>query len=121
MISDPAGVIRAWNTGAEHIFGFAPAAAIGSSLDIMVPEHIRERHWAGFHRAVDSGITKDDGLVFADPVTHADGTVHFHRGWIKLLLTTTGAVMGVISMWEPARPGDQGLDAPTIIADPVNS
>ena len=107
-----------WNPGAVAIFGFPADVAIGSSLDIMIPDQIRERHWAGFHRAVESRTTKYDGLVFADPVKHSDGTVRIHRGWIKLLLTTTGGVMGVISIWEPAREADQELDAPTIIANP---
>ncbi|GAC1335968.1 MAG: PAS domain S-box protein [Candidatus Dormibacteria bacterium] len=118
VLSDRSGIIRMWNPGAESIFGYPAENAIGNSLDILIPAHIRERHWVGFHRAINTGTTAYDGLVFADPVTHSDSTVHIHRGWIKLLLTTTGGVMGVISVWEPARPGDQQLNAPTVIANP---
>jgi len=48
IICDRDGVIRLWNAAAERLFGFTPAEALGSSLDLIIPERLRERHWAGF-------------------------------------------------------------------------
>jgi PAS domain-containing protein len=48
IFADAEGVIRFWNRSAERIFGFAEAEALGQSLDILIPEILRARHWAGF-------------------------------------------------------------------------
>ncbi len=61
--ADGAGVIRFWNAGAERIFGFAAAEALGKSLDIIIPERLRARHWAGFDTTMRSGALAP---IFAD-------------------------------------------------------
>ena len=55
VYSDLQGIIRLWNTGAEHVFGFAAQEAIGQSVDIIIPEKLRKAHWAGFNKAVQHG------------------------------------------------------------------
>ena len=58
IYADNEGVIRFWNAGAERIFGFTEAEAIGRSLDIIIPEDLRQRHWAGFRQTIGSGKTR---------------------------------------------------------------
>jgi PAS domain S-box-containing protein len=58
VYADAAGVIRFWNAGAERIFGFAAAEALGQSLDIVIPERLRARHWAGYHEVMRTGRTR---------------------------------------------------------------
>ena len=48
VYADAEGLIRFWNKGAERIFGFAAAEALGRSLDIIIPERLRGCHWAGY-------------------------------------------------------------------------
>jgi PAS domain S-box-containing protein len=57
ICADPEGVIRIWNPGAEFLFGYTPAEAVGQSLNLIIPEHLRKAHWDGFHRAVSQGAT----------------------------------------------------------------
>ena len=45
--ADRDGVITFWNEGDERIFGFTEAHAVGQSLDLIIPERLRTRHWAG--------------------------------------------------------------------------
>jgi PAS domain S-box-containing protein len=45
VAADKDGIIRFWNPGAERIFGHASGEAIGQSLDIIIPERLRARHW----------------------------------------------------------------------------
>ena len=52
IYADAEGRIRFWNSGAERIFGFARDEASGQSLDIIIPEPLRRRHWDGFHETV---------------------------------------------------------------------
>jgi PAS domain S-box-containing protein len=57
IFADAAGIIRAWNPGAESLFGFSAAEALGRSLDLIIPEQLRKAHWDGFQRAIDRGAT----------------------------------------------------------------
>jgi len=68
------GVIRLWNRGAERIFGFAEAEALGKSLDIIIPQNLHARHWAGFSATMRSGSTRyGSGEILAVPALCKDG------------------------------------------------
>ena len=58
VTSDREGVIRVWNAGAERIFGFSEGEAIGQSLDIIIPERLRARHWAGYGEVMRTGESR---------------------------------------------------------------
>ena len=55
VIADRDGAIRVWTAGAERMFGYSAADAIGQPLDLIVPEDYRQAHWAGFNRAMAAG------------------------------------------------------------------
>ena len=55
LFSDLQGTIRVWNPGAEAIFGYGATEAIGQSLDLIIPERLRQAHWAGYHKALALG------------------------------------------------------------------
>jgi PAS domain S-box-containing protein len=74
IYSDEDGLIRFWNKGAERIFGFSKADAIGHSLDIIIPENLRKRHWDGYAETMRTGKTRyGDGDVLAVPALRKDG------------------------------------------------
>jgi PAS domain S-box-containing protein len=73
IFADPSGAIRFWNPAAERLFGFTEAEAIGSSLDLVVPERFRERHWAGYNRAMATGQTRYAQDMLRVPAVHKDG------------------------------------------------
>ena len=58
VFADKEGIIRLWNSGAEAIFGYSAEEAIGETLDLIVPEKMRERHWEGYRKVMDTGVTK---------------------------------------------------------------
>ena len=75
VYADADGVIRRWNRGATRIFGFAKAEALGRSLDIIIPENLRERHWQGYRATMRTGQTRDgDGQILSVPAVRMDGT-----------------------------------------------
>jgi hypothetical protein len=43
---------------AERIFGFAKAEALGRSLDLIIPERFRARHWDGYRKTMATGSTR---------------------------------------------------------------
>jgi PAS domain S-box-containing protein len=58
IFCDLQGVIRVWNAGAEKVFGWSAAEAIGQSLDLIIPERMRKAHWEGFDAAIARGGVK---------------------------------------------------------------
>ncbi len=75
IASDARGVIRFWNPGAERMFGYTAAEAIGRSLDVIIPEALRKRHWDGYERVMRTGQSRyGAGDVLAVPGQRKDGT-----------------------------------------------
>jgi PAS domain S-box-containing protein len=58
VTTDREGLIRVWNPGAERIFGFSAGEAIGRSLDIIIPERLRARHWDGYRTVMKTGESR---------------------------------------------------------------
>lgn len=75
IYADADGLIRFWNKGAVRIFGFSTAEALGQSLDIIIPENLRKRHWDGYAETMRTGKTRyGDGDILAVPALRKDGT-----------------------------------------------
>jgi PAS domain S-box-containing protein len=74
VYADAQGVIRFWNAGASRIFGFSEAEAVGQSLDLIIPERLRARHWEGFERTMRTGASRyGDGDLLSVPALRKDG------------------------------------------------
>ena len=73
VICDRDGVIRFWNAAAERLFGFTKTEALGNSLDLIIPERLRARHWAGYNKAMQTGKTRHAGDVLRVPAVDKDG------------------------------------------------
>jgi PAS domain S-box-containing protein len=58
IASDKEGKIFFWNPGAERIFGHRSADVLGQSLDIIIPDQLRQRHWDGYRQVMKSGHTR---------------------------------------------------------------
>jgi PAS domain S-box-containing protein len=68
------GTIGFWNPGAERIFGFTSQEAIGHSLDLIIPERLRQRHWDGYDKTLRTGESRyGAGDVLAVPALRKDG------------------------------------------------
>jgi len=74
LISDREGIIRFWNSGAEQMFGHTAAEAVGQSLDLIIPENLRSRHWQGYWRVMASGETKYKTGLLSSPGIRKDGS-----------------------------------------------
>jgi PAS domain S-box-containing protein len=75
VYADAEGIIRFWNAGAERIFGYSSNEAIGRSLDLIIPEKQRGRHWEGFREVMQTGKSRyGAGDLLAVPAQRKDGT-----------------------------------------------
>lgn len=99
VVCDRGGVIRFWNPGAERIFGFAAAEALGKSLDIIIPEAQRARHWEGFDRVMATGRTRyGEGDLLAVPALHRDGRRISVEFTIAPLHDAGGSMAGMVAI-----------------------
>ena len=46
---------------------------MGRSLDLIIPENLRARHWEGYHRVVGTGQTRYGTDLLAVPALRKDG------------------------------------------------
>jgi PAS domain S-box-containing protein len=86
VIADPVGTIVYWNHGAADMFCHPPSEALGASLDLIVPEGFRARHWEGYANTMRTGQTSYADRVLAVPAAHRDG----HRLSIEFRVTLLG-------------------------------
>jgi len=97
IFSDPEGRIQLWNHGAEVIFGFLAQDAMGQSLDIIIPEHLRSAHWVGFHKAIASGQMSLGDQVMTTRFLHKNGSKGYVDMRFSLIKDDTGQLMGVLA------------------------
>ncbi len=98
IICDSDGLIRVWNAAAERLFGFTPAEALGSSLDLIIPERLRERHWDGYTKTVATGQTRYGQDVLRVPAVHKDGRPLSIAFTVGLLLGAQRTVTGLVAV-----------------------
>jgi PAS domain S-box-containing protein len=110
IVADAEGAIRFWNPAAEAMFGWPSAEVLGRSLDLIVPEKLRRRHWDGYRHVMATGETEYAGRTLAVPAIRADGTRISVEFTVTLLPGTDGAVAGIAAImrdvtaeWEERR------------------
>jgi PAS domain S-box-containing protein len=73
IYADRSGRIMRWNHAAASLFGFSATEALGQNLDLIIPEHLRERHWRGFEAAMAKGVVQLQGRPTLTRATHKAG------------------------------------------------
>jgi PAS domain S-box-containing protein len=92
------GHITFWNPGAERIFGFSADEAVEQSLDLIIPENLRARHWEGFHHVMKTGVSRyGDGDLLSVPGLAKDGRRISVEFTIVMLRDETG-IAGTVAV-----------------------
>ncbi len=98
IYSDKEGIICGWNAAAESLFGYPKEDAIGQSLDLIIPEHLRDAHWAGFNRAMASGKTRLEGhAAITRSLTRSKGTIYVEMSF-AVVSDSNGKVIGSVAV-----------------------
>jgi PAS domain S-box-containing protein len=97
IAADREGRIVAWNRASEALFGFPASEVLGQSLDVIIPEHLRDAHWKGFDRSLASGETKYAGQVMTTRAVHKDGRRLYVDFSFSMLRDNSGAVVGALA------------------------
>jgi PAS domain S-box-containing protein len=98
IFADRDGIIRLWNAGAKGMFGYSAEEAIGQSIDIIIPENLRGRHWEGYNRVMATGETKYGKDLLAVPGIRKDGTRVSLEFSIVMLRDDDGELLGLAAV-----------------------
>ncbi len=98
IMADASGKIRLWNAGAERLFGYRAAEAEGQSLDLIIPEPQRKRHWEGYRNVMQSGQTKYGAQLLRVPAIRKDGSRFSIAFTVGLLTDAAGTVEGIFAV-----------------------
>lgn len=98
IVSDAKGAITLWNAAAERMFGFTQAEALGRSLDLIIPERQRQRHWDGYEKTMHTGQTRYGHEVLRVPALHKDGHALSIAFTVALLRGADGGVDAIVAV-----------------------
>ena len=98
IYADRSGTITRWNRAASTLFGFSADEALGQSLDLIIPEHLRAAHWKGFDAALETGTMKLAGRPTLTRAQHKDGRKLYIEMTFALVKDAGGAVLGSVAM-----------------------
>ena len=99
IAADRAGLIRVWNPGAERLFGYARQEALEQSLNLIIPERLRQRHWDGYNRVIQTGHSRyAEGELLSVPAIRKDGSTISVEFTITPIKDETGKLIGMAAV-----------------------
>ncbi|MES2958907.1 MAG: PAS domain-containing protein [Pseudomonadota bacterium] len=98
MVCDAHGAITLWNPACERMFGFTEAEVLGQSMDMIIPERLRKRHWEGYDKTMASGITKYGHDVLRVPAVNKQGASLSIAFSVALLHDDDGKVSAIAAV-----------------------
>jgi PAS domain S-box-containing protein len=101
LVVDRTGKICVWNREAEELLGHSRYEALGQSVEIIIPPHLRERHNAGFGSFVQTAISRLPEVVTTLTV-HKDGTSMRVPISVKAVYAEDGDIVGVEATFYPS-------------------
>jgi len=98
LFADRDGIIELWNSGAEAIFGYTKEEVQGKSLDLIVPEKLRQRHWEGYHTVMKTGKSRYGKELLKVPAIRKDGTSISVEFTIMLVRNLRNEIVGTAAI-----------------------
>lgn len=98
IFCDLDGIIRVWNGGAEKVFGWSAAEAVGQSLDLIIPERMRRAHWDGFNQALERGGVKPGRTSMITRSLHKNVESIYVDMSFEMVRDETGQMLGSLAV-----------------------
>ena len=98
MVCDAQGAILLWNPACERMFGHTEAEVLGKTMDLIIPERLRKRHWEGYEKTMATGITKYGHDVLRVPAIDKQGNSLSIAFTVAMLHGTDGKVSAIASV-----------------------
>src|SRR6476660_215443 len=98
VVANASGAITLWNPAAQRMFGYTEPEAMGQSLDIIIPQRQQQRHWDGYNKTMETGLTRYGHDVLRVPAMHKDGHTLSIAFTVALLHSPDGKVAGIAAV-----------------------
>ncbi|MYN11144.1 PAS domain S-box protein [Pseudoduganella aquatica] len=98
VVCDAAGAITVWNDAAVRMFGFTREDALGQSLDLIIPERQRQRHWDGYNKSMSTGETRYGNDVLRVPALHKEGRTLSIAFTVAMLFDDARKVTAIVAV-----------------------
>lgn len=98
VVCDAAGAITVWNDAAVRMFGFTREDALGQSLDLIIPERQRQRHWDGYNKSMSTGETRYGNDVLRVPALHKEGRTLSIAFTVAMLFDDAHKVTAIVAV-----------------------
>jgi PAS domain S-box-containing protein len=98
ILVDTKGVVRFWNESAKAVFGYSAEEALGRGLDFVIPERLRQAHWAAFQRAIDTGQTRLGRQALATRAIPKDAKELYVELSFSVVKDSAGNVAGALGI-----------------------
>ena len=98
IYTDTMGSIVLWNAAAAALFGYSAAEAIGQSLDLIIPEHLRNAHWRAFEAAMATGVMRLQGRPTLTRAKHQSGRKLYVEMTFALVKPDGGVAQGAVAV-----------------------
>ena len=99
IYADDTGTIRRWNHAAAALFGYSATEALGQNLNLIIPEHLRARHWHAFEAAMANGVMKLQGRPTLTRAKHHTGRrLYVEMTFALVKEQAGGAVRGSVAV-----------------------
>jgi PAS domain S-box-containing protein len=98
IYADRSGTIIRWNVASAALFGYSAREALGQSLDLIIPEHLRAAHWRGFEAAMTKGAMKLQGRPTLTRGLHKSGRKLYVEMTFAIVKDAEGEVLGSAAM-----------------------
>ena len=83
ICANDSGTIIRWNRASTALFGYSSDEALGQSVELIIPDHLRAAHWSGFDSAMTgavAGVVGNESSVVSG-VTHPGGNPQPSTKW----------------------------------------
>ena len=98
MVCDAKGAITLWNPACERLFGHTEAEVLGKSMDMIIPDRLRKRHWDGYEKTMATGITKYGHDVLRVPAVDKQGNALSIAFTVAMLHGADGKVSAIAAI-----------------------
>ena len=98
IVVDADEKIVLWNPAATRIFGYSEEEALGSTLDLIVPERQRHRHNEGCRKSMETGITRYGASLLKVPALHKSGSMLSIAFTVGMLFDENQKVNGIVAL-----------------------
>jgi PAS domain S-box-containing protein len=98
IVVDEHEKIVMWNPAATRIFGYSEEEALGSTMDLIVPERQRHRHNEGCRKSMETGITRYGTSLLKVPALHKSGSMLSIAFTVGMLFDEHQKVNGIVAL-----------------------